>query len=51
MCVCTCVCERLGGGVGIGCVAVVVKVCGSRPLGSLAKQVYLLHVTSAAFYS
>lgn len=52
MCVCTCVCRKLeGGGVGIGCVAVVVKVCGSRPLGSLAKQVYLLHVTSAAFYS
>lgn len=47
-----CVCE-IGreSGSGIGCVAVVVKVCGSRPLGSLAKQVYLLHVTSTAFYS
>lgn len=53
MCVCVRVCvgNWRGGGVGIGCVAVVVKVCGSRPLGSLAKQVYLLHVTSAAFYS
>lgn len=52
MCVCVRVCVYENGRVsGIGCVAVVVKVCGSRPLGSLAKQVYLLHVTSAAFYS